>query len=186
MRAIPRLAWPSEAATSRGPSLWVSGAQTTCRFGQKTALESGKPGICNCPDAPSSKGGSAMPDLSPRRPSRRASRDLDWPVGSRISYVLWRRNYTGGVSARARSFWHHVLCAYDSETCGKCGRRVEAAWLADNDLWTEIVGHDGGILCIRCFDRELADRGRFVQWVPRCGAGGAEPIRPRRQPERLN
>ena len=99
----------------------------------------------------------------------------EWPLRSRLSYALWRKNYTGGFVARARALWHHVLCHYGSETCGECGRRVEAAWLADNNLWREVMGHDGGLLCIRCFDRELARRGRFVRWIPRCEAATRNP-----------
>lgn len=96
-----------------------------------------------------------------------------WPLQSRISYALWRKSYTGGLLARARAFWHHVLCCYGSETCGQCGRRVEAAWLADNQLWEEVMGHEGGLLCIRCFDRELSYRGCFIRWVPMLGGSGA-------------
>lgn len=99
----------------------------------------------------------------------------EWPVHSRLSYALWRKSYTGGLAARARAFWHHVVRGYGLETCGNCGRQVEAAWLADSDLWREIMGHDGGLLCIRCFDGELARRGRFARWIPNIGEDAARP-----------
>jgi hypothetical protein len=28
------------------------------------------------------------------------------------------------------------------------------------------MGHEGGLLCIPCFDKELSRSGRFVRWVP--------------------
>jgi hypothetical protein len=108
-----------------------------------------------------------MPDLSLRRPSRRATTDLDWSVGSRISYVLWRRkSWTGGLTARARAFWHHVVRGYDYEVCGECGRPVNQTWLTDDQTWIDVMGHEGGLLCLRCFDGKLERPGRMVRWVP--------------------
>jgi hypothetical protein len=89
-----------------------------------------------------------------------------WSTASRISYSLWRKHYTGGSGARLRAFWHHVLRGYALETCGECGRPVGVAWVAEHDLWLEIMGHEGGLLCIRCFDAALECQGRFVRWVP--------------------
>jgi hypothetical protein len=117
-----------------------------------------------------------MPDLSLRRPALRASRDLNWPVGSRISYVLWRRkSWTGGSTARARGFWHHVVRGYDYEVCGECGRPVDQAWLTDDQQWIDVMGHEGGLLCIPCFDRKLEKPGRLVRWLPIIEEDAARP-----------
>lgn len=89
-----------------------------------------------------------------------------WPISSRISYVLWRKSYTGGLPARMRAFWHHVLRCYGCETCGECGRRVGQAWVAPESLWLEVMADEGGLLCIRCFDIAHEKRGHFIRWVP--------------------
>jgi hypothetical protein len=92
----------------------------------------------------------------------------DWPLSSRLSYVLWRGGYDG-TKARLRAFWHHVCRGYPRETCGACGRPVAVAWLAENSLWVDVYGSPGGIRCIPCFDGELERRGDFVRWVPEVG-----------------
>jgi hypothetical protein len=105
--------------------------------------------------------------LSLRRPSRHSTHDFDWSVASRISYVLWRRkSWTGGVIVRARAFWHHVVRGYRYEICGECGRPVDQVWVAGNQLWRDVMGHDGGLLCIPCFNRKLEKHGCFVRWIP--------------------
>lgn len=118
-----------------------------------------------------------MPAQSPRPCSRRATRDFDWPVGSRISYVLWRRkSWTGGLTTRARAFWHHVVRGYGYEVCGECGRPVDQAWVANDQLWIDVMGHEGGLLCIPCFDKELSQSGRFVRWVPTMEKMRRDPV----------
>ena len=105
--------------------------------------------------------------MTGKRVYDRHRRDFDWPLASRISYVLWRRtSWTGGFAARAHAFWHHVVRGYAYEICGECGRPVEQVWLADDPLWLEVMGHEGGLLCIPCFDAELEERGLFVRWKP--------------------
>jgi len=116
-----------------------------------------------------------MSVLSLRRPSRRSIRDFDWPVGSRISYVLWRRSWTGGFVARARGFWHHVVRGYRYETCGECGRRIEQAWVADDVLWLQVMPDSGGLLCVSCFDSKVEETGRFVRWIPTVDQDAARP-----------
>ena len=110
-----------------------------------------------------------MSVLSLRRPLRRSIQDFDWPVASRISYVLWRRSWPGGFAARARGFWHHVVRGYRYEICGECGRPVGLVWLADDQLWLDVMGHEGGMMCIPCFDAELESRDVFVSWRPTLG-----------------
>lgn len=68
-----------------------------------------------------------------------------------------------------RTLWHEVT-RYDSETCQRCGRAfgktLDSYWLADDALWIEVVGHDGGCLCPRCFTRAARRRGVCVYWEP--------------------
>jgi hypothetical protein len=112
----------------------------------------------------------------PALPSRRPSRDLDWPVASRISYVLWRRkSWTGGLTPRVRAFWHHVVRGYGYEVCGDCGRPVNQAWVADDQAWIDVMGHEGGLLCIPCFDKKLEGSGRLVRWTPTTDEDAARP-----------
>ncbi len=93
---------------------------------------------------------------------------MRWSTLSRASYALWRGDYSNAV-ARGRAFWHHVIRRYDTETC-RCGRPVAVAWLAEDAVWLDVIGSDGGIRCIPCFDRELERRGRFVRWRPELGS----------------
>lgn len=107
-----------------------------------------------------------MPALPLRLPARRSRRDFDWPVFSRISYVLWRKSWTGGFAARGRGFWHHVVRGYRYEICGGCGRPIEQAWVADDALWLRVMPTPGGLLCVSCFDDRVERSGRFVRWTP--------------------
>lgn len=101
---------------------------------------------------------------------------FDWPMGSRISYVLWRRtSWSGGLVARGRAFWHHVVRGYRYETCGECGRPIEQAWVAADALWLQVMPTSGGLLCISCFDRKVEKSGRFVRWIPTVGEDAARP-----------
>lgn len=90
-----------------------------------------------------------------------------WSLPIRASYALWRKNYTGGIVARLRAFWHHVVRGYRYEVCGECGRPVEQVWNAPDELWQEVMGWPGGLLCIRCFDAKLEDRPGWVLWEPK-------------------
>jgi hypothetical protein len=110
-----------------------------------------------------------VPALSLRRPLRRSTPDFGWPFVSRISYVLWRRRWKGGLTARARAFWHHVVRGYRYEICDECGRPVGLVWLAADDLWLEVSGTKAGVRCISCFNTELEKRGVFVSWRPTRG-----------------
>lgn len=87
----------------------------------------------------------------------------------RIAYVLWQKHYSGGPSARLRAFWHHILRGYRFEICGGCGRPVKQVWLADSHQWRDVMGGEGGTLCIPCFDAELEVRGVYATWCPTQG-----------------
>jgi hypothetical protein len=110
-----------------------------------------------------------MPALSLRRPARRSRPGFNWPLASRISYVLWRRRWSGGFTAQIRAFWHHVVRGYRYEICGECGRPVGLVWFAPDDLWLEVSGSEAGISCIPCFDAKLESRGVYVSWRPTLG-----------------
>jgi hypothetical protein len=98
------------------------------------------------------------------------SRSLPRRIADRTSYVLWKKRYTGGPMARLRCLWHHLICGCRYEICGECGRPVGVVWLASNALWLEVVGHEGGTLCIPCFSAQLQRRDVPVTWVPEIDA----------------
>lgn len=54
------------------------------------------------------------------------------------------------------------------ETCRDCGRPVVihsgSFWNADNDLWNEVWGDEGGILCQPCFVTRAKAMGIYVSW----------------------
>jgi hypothetical protein len=98
------------------------------------------------------------------------SRGLACRIADRTSYVLWKKLYTGGPMARLRCLWHHLICGCRYEICGECGRPVGVVWLAPDALWLTVVGHEGGTLCVPCFDAQLQQQDVAVTWVPRIGA----------------
>ena len=89
-----------------------------------------------------------------------------WSLPSRMSYALWRKSVPGGLRARARVFWHHVVRHYEHEVCGDCGRPVGVVWLTESGLWRRVMGDDGGLLCVGCFDEKVRGRGGPIAWVP--------------------
>ncbi len=77
----------------------------------------------------------------------------------------------GAWWARARRWVIHILLRYNSETCDRCGGRVEVAWMASDECWRETyaaaTGHDrgsGGLLCLLCFDAAAFKIGKPVLW----------------------
>ena len=53
------------------------------------------------------------------------------------------------------------------ERCQNCGRAYEYVWwCSDQALWNEIIGGEGGLLCIDCFDRLARDHVGWIEWVP--------------------
>lgn len=71
-----------------------------------------------------------------------------------IRYVLLGGRFRGPI-AMARALFAYLILRHDSEVCFDCGRRVEKSigtyWRTNNRLWNSVVGHEGGILCVRCF-----------------------------------
>lgn len=53
------------------------------------------------------------------------------------------------------------------EFCHRCGHRVRDVWWAHPELWREVVcAGDAGVRCLRCFDAECRERGKFISWAP--------------------
>lgn len=53
----------------------------------------------------------------------------------------------------------------DGERCQRCGRAYAIVWAAHNDLWNEVVGQEGGMLCPDCFTVECEQRGIYPFFV---------------------
>jgi hypothetical protein len=77
----------------------------------------------------------------------------------------------GAWWARFRRWWFHVVMCYESETCDRCGSRVEVAWMTSDECWraayTKATGCDRGsrgLLCLMCFDKAATAIGRPVVW----------------------
>jgi hypothetical protein len=65
-----------------------------------------------------------------------------------------------------------VVRGYRDEICGECGRPVDQVWLASDALWRDVMGHEGGLLCIPCFEKKA---GRFVRWIATVEEDAARP-----------
>lgn len=76
-----------------------------------------------------------------------------------------------------RTWWWRRVRLSNREICHRCGRPVEAVFLAEDVLWDELIGGPAGIRCIRCFDLMCAERGIIVAWdvheVVRVAANGS-------------
>jgi len=69
--------------------------------------------------------------------------------------------------------WLWNALTYDYEICFDCGRKnighVGTYWLADDDLWLEVIGHFGNVLCPLCFTGRCNKIGIPIYWKPlRC------------------
>lgn len=48
--------------------------------------------------------------------------------------------------------------AHPEDYCKKCGGK-NVVWSADNDLWNELMGTTGSIICPQCFDKLAKEKG---------------------------
>ncbi len=78
------------------------------------------------------------------------------------------RSVTKGASviARLREFYWRRLRRWETEICQSCGGRVRIVWTASDSEWVRLVGSEGGVLCVFCFDRLAENRGEILRWVP--------------------
>lgn len=58
--------------------------------------------------------------------------------------------------------------SYEYEVCQDCGfpvaHFVRSHWIADDELWLEVFGRPGGILCPPCFALRAEVKGITVSW----------------------
>ena len=52
------------------------------------------------------------------------------------------------------------------EHCQICKREYAVVWNSPRDLWRTLIGHDGGLRCIDCFDGFARQMGFHLRWVP--------------------
>lgn len=87
----------------------------------------------------------------------------------RIGWVFKKNYRSANPVAIARAFWHVVIRKYVYEICANCGRPVSNAihtyWLASDNLWEQVNGQSGGVLCPRCFAQQAEEMGISVAWV---------------------
>ena len=64
-----------------------------------------------------------------------------------------------------------VRCDDYTEVCNRCGLQHDEVWYVSDNIWYEVVGSTGGILCIRCFNYLFKERCksesggfRFLYW----------------------
>lgn len=82
----------------------------------------------------------------------------------RLRWVLFGKAFDT-YAAQAVGFYHYILRGYEYELCQCCGNPVGCVWRTDNDTWLKVVGVEGGVLCIKCFDRKAWDSGLTIKWV---------------------
>jgi hypothetical protein len=75
------------------------------------------------------------------------------------------RYHPGRPWALVTALWRVIIRGHDGELCEECGLNY-VLWHAPDDLYTEVVGCAGGLLCPACFDRIADDQGIVLEWVP--------------------
>ena len=52
-----------------------------------------------------------------------------------------------------------------NEHCQNCGRAYDYVWYAPNDLWNGLMGGEGGLRCIDCFDELCREKNIYLRWT---------------------
>lgn len=89
-------------------------------------------------------------------------------VAGRLRYVISHRRKPVSPAARLRMYRAdllHVLTEI-GERCQDCGRDY-VLWHAPDDLYREVCGSPGGLLCPGCFARRAEARGLIVEFIAR-------------------
>lgn len=84
----------------------------------------------------------------------------------RLKWVLFGKAFQSR-RAQAVGFFYYILCGHRTEICQRCGHPVYVVWWGPSREWKEVVGHDGGVLCIPCFDKAAYAKGHSYRWVPK-------------------
>lgn len=72
---------------------------------------------------------------------------------------------------RARVLAKRMLARFTLviEFCHDCGVRQPLVWRAADDLWLEVMGDPGGVVCPVCFTRRADALGISLDWRPAVG-----------------
>jgi len=63
-------------------------------------------------------------------------------------------------------FYYYIVKRHETEICQRCGHPVYVVyWVDDQALWNSVMGHDGGVLCPRCFDDAVWSKNHGVRWI---------------------
>jgi len=52
------------------------------------------------------------------------------------------------------------------EYCDDCGVRQPLVWYSPDEVWREVTGAVGGVLCPKCFDIRGKRKGLLLYWTP--------------------
>lgn len=107
----------------------------------------------------------------------RGLRARDHVLARLLGAPCWRWADRGGVAARLRRWFNHVVLRHESETCDQCGGQVKAAWWCEDDeLWCDVYeaalgwrpeavfGVRRGLMCRECFIRIAVEIGVPIEW----------------------
>lgn len=76
------------------------------------------------------------------------------------------KNIAARLRLLYRDFITHGLFGPDGERCQDCGRGYPL-WRVSDDLYLEVIGNNGGLLCLGCFDERASDKGICLLWTPK-------------------
>jgi hypothetical protein len=90
-------------------------------------------------------------------------------MAGRLRYAAEMRRKPISLAGHLRMYWQdfviHVLFE-GGEICQDCGRGY-VLWWAPDDLYREVHGSSGGLLCPACFSRKAETHGLVLEFVPR-------------------
>lgn len=82
-----------------------------------------------------------------------------------ILNCAWWYAKRGRFVAMFRTLWVQAVLHDNGETCQTCGKRY-MLWMSNGDLYEQVKGNRGGLLCPRCFGRLAEAKGITVCWSP--------------------
>ena len=85
----------------------------------------------------------------------------------RFKYALRMKRRRRPLFVWMRLDWHdfvrHTLFGPAGEICQDCGRSY-MLWHAEGNLWKLVHGTSGGLLCLKCFDRQAQRAGYKIEF----------------------
>ena len=92
------------------------------------------------------------------------------PLPYYVMRLIWTAKVIRAIPWRRWPVFLWNALTYEAEICFDCGRknigRSGTYWLADDELWLEVMGSPHGVICPGCFTRRSNAAGIPIHWKP--------------------